>query len=169
MILLKYDKITEIMFGEYTREWLNKNESIIPSVIDVKNKTFNELKDKLILEEKEEIRKKGLVPAILYYLVENNRILGAIHLRHDLNDYLRNYGGHIGYGVRPSERQKGYSVLMLKMLLEIIKKSDLKRVLITCNDLNIGSSRTIEKCGGILENKLQNENELTRRYWIDLN
>lgn len=118
--------------------------------------------------------KEGFVPDTTYFLVNaDDRILGAINIRHELNDYLRHSGGHIGYGVRPGERRKRYAETMLALAIDKIEselKLDTDKILITCNDENIGSAKTIEACRGVLENKVQGmgDGKLTRRYWITL-
>ena len=83
---------------------------------------------------------------------------------------MLNYGGHIGYTVRPTERCKGYATQMLHRALEHCRDIGLERVLLTCDPKDIASCRTIEKCNGIMENEIQYENtdELVRRYWIDI-
>jgi predicted acetyltransferase len=107
------------------------------------------------------------VPAHTYFLVCNNkRIFGAINIRHCLNEYLFQFGGHIGYGIRPSERGKGYASLMLGMALPIAKKLGIDEVLVTCDKNNTASAKTIIKNGGILENEVMEEEEIVQRYWI---
>ena len=91
-----------------------------------------------------------------------------IDLRHRLNDFLAEYGGHIGYSVRPDERRKGYAKAMLRMVLKEAKARDLQRVLITCDDDNVASARTIEANGGVFERKTSLDGEVLRRYWIEL-
>ena len=99
-----------------------------------------------------------------------HRILGMINFRHYLNDYLAEYGGHIGYGVRPSERRKGYAKAMLSLCLEKCREFGLDRVLITCLTSNEASRRTILSCGGIFERITHDskDKEDLERYWIDL-
>lgn len=112
------------------------------------------------------------VTAEQYLLVnEKKRILGMIQLRHELNDYLLEIGGHIGYSVRPSERRKGYANEMLSKVLNICKQKGMDKVLVTCNEDNIASRKTILKNGGILENKSYevDEDNYVERYWIHLN
>jgi len=109
------------------------------------------------------------IPATTYFAVYNDKIVGTIQLRHTLNDYLSKHGGHIGYGVRPSERRKGYAAKMLALALDECKKLGIKKVLVTCDKNNIGSARTIQKNGGVLENETTDENGgIYQRYWIDV-
>jgi predicted acetyltransferase len=112
----------------------------------------------------------GKVRSDVFFLVRlgEKRILGAIDIRYELNEYLFSYGGNIGYGVRPSERRKGYATKMLALALEICQQSGIKKVLVTCDETNPGSRRTIEKNGGVLENVVSYEGENVMRFWIDL-
>lgn len=98
------------------------------------------------------------------------RLVGVIQLRHDLNEYLRNFGGHIGYSVRPSEQGKGYATEMLHLCLIEAHGLGLEKVLVTCDDDNIGSRRVIEKAGGVLENAVDNPTtgKQTLRFWVTL-
>ena len=113
---------------------------------------------------------EGWVPASTFWLVCQDGIIGTCDLRHELNDFLRNYGGHIGYSIRPSQRRKGYGTKMLALALEKARALGIKRALITCDDDNIASARMIEKNGGKLQDKVMNEGHKvpTRRYWIEL-
>jgi predicted acetyltransferase len=83
--------------------------------------------------------------------------------RHGLNDYLFEQGGHIGYSVRPSARRRGFAGDALRDALPIARELGISRVLITCDETNVGSRRTIEKNGGIYEDSRKGK----RRYWID--
>ncbi|SFQ07769.1 Predicted acetyltransferase [Lachnospiraceae bacterium XBB1006] len=115
----------------------------------------------------------GYVRQTTFWLVEGERFLGEIGIRHELTPALLRYGGNIGYEVRYSESGKGYGTTMLTMALGYCKEElKLEKVLITCDDDNIASARVIEKNGGVLENKVVNHLErgtvLTRRYYITL-
>jgi predicted acetyltransferase len=114
---------------------------------------------------------EGWIPSTTFWLVrDNDVILGTSRLRHKLTEHLRNIGGHIGYNIRPSQRRKGYGTLILELTLQKARELGLKRVLITCDDDNIASIKIIERNGGVLEDKITNEerNVPKRRYWIGL-
>lgn len=112
---------------------------------------------------------QGLVPSTLYYLVDREgHVAGALDLRHFLNQGLLEFGGHIGYGMSPAYRGRGWAPLMLALGLEKAKALGIDRALVTCNDDNLPSAGTIEACGGVLENIVLEEGKPLRRYWIDL-
>lgn len=115
--------------------------------------------------------KDGLVPDSVFFLLDEdrNKLIGAVNIRHYLNDYLLKFGGHIGDGVRPSERKKGYATKMIELALIECKKLGMDKVLITCNKSNIASAKTIIKNGGILENEIKDsDGEIIQRYWINI-
>lgn len=111
------------------------------------------------------------VPASTYIMInkDNNKVVGIVNIRHQLNEYLLNYAGHIGYSIRPSERQKGLGTLQLKLALEISKSLGIQKVLITCDTENEGSAKVIENCQGQLENIVPNGEFSTKRYWLNNN
>ena len=86
------------------------------------------------------------------YLVfnDNDRLVGLLNIRYDLVPHLRDTYGDIGYGVRPSERKKGYATEMLKYALTVCKEKNMKEVILGCYENNYGSNKTIIKNGGIL-------------------
>ena len=108
-------------------------------------------------------------PSTNYFLVdENNRVLAMVDIRHNLTDYLYNVGGHIGYSVRPAERRKGHSTRILAEALKICDELGIYRVLVTCNDDNIGSAKTIIKNGGVEDKSFMEEDgTVVRRFWIE--
>ena len=128
--------------------------------------------EKCALEENPETCPDSLVPATQFMLVrkDDNKVLGFLQVRHEFNDYLSKYGGHIGYSVRPSERRKGYAKVMLKMALPFCREIGLDKVLITCMDGNIGSEKTILANGGVYEYTIHepSENKDLKRFWIEL-
>lgn len=109
----------------------------------------------------------GYVPQTTYWLIVAGQYTGEIDIRHHLTPALERFGGHIGYRIRPSMRQKGYGTLQLKLALPHVWEMGIARALITCDDDNIGSQKIIEANGGILQDKVDNRRGvLTRRYWI---
>jgi predicted acetyltransferase len=113
----------------------------------------------------------GRVPQSTFWLVRGGqRILGCSRLRHTLNAFLEEQGGHIGYDVRPSERRRGYGTLLLYLTLEKALDLGLKRVLVTADSANVASWRIIEKNGGVLHDEAlsQHTGEFLRKYWIEL-
>ena len=114
----------------------------------------------------------GVVQATQFiYIRENDdKIVGMIQIRHYFNDFLKKYGGHIGYSVRPTERRKGYAKEMLGDALTFCKELGMSKVLVTCLRDNTGSRKTILANGGIYESTVQlpDSNEYLERYWISL-
>ena len=151
-------------------EWKEYNEELIPWSLNLDTVDFN-LLVKNLNEYSEGIGlPDGFVPCTTFWLVnnKNNIIIGAIEIRHQLNDYLAFRGGHIGYGIRPSERNKGYASKMLSMSLQHCKAIGLSKVLITCLKNNIGSAKTIIKNGGILDSEDIDNGEIFQKYWINI-
>ena len=104
-----------------------------------------------------------------WLLSEEQILLGEIHIRHRLSPALEDYGGHIGYMVRPSERGKGHATRMLAMALANARAMGLRRVLVTCEPGNVASARVALKNGGRLASEsVARVGRLTSRYWIDL-
>lgn len=165
---LKLIKLSE----EYKRhlfdmmdEWLSTDEKIVPYAI-IKNdyKNFNYYMNNLDIKEPYDF----IVPDSTYFCIDTERdiFVGAVNIRHYINERLMN-GGHIGDGIRPSERNKGYGTEMIRLGLIECKKLGIEKVLMVCNKENIASARTIVKNGGVLENEIDNNGEILQRYWIN--
>lgn len=116
----------------------------------------------------------GYVPSdVFLYVDDQNQLIGIIDYRHPLTPFLLQYGGSIGYSIRPSCRRQGHAVNMLKQMLEYCKQVKEGKVLLCCDRDNIGSYKTIQACGGRMENMVQDDVGLSksgwiRRYWIIL-
>jgi len=89
-------------------------------------------------------------------------VVGFLALRHELNAWLLEEGGHIGYSVRASRRREGHASAALGLGLTRCRELGIDRALVTCDDTNIASARTIESRGGVLEDIRDDK----RRYWI---
>ncbi len=114
------------------------------------------------------------IPATNWWIVRDGCYLGSIQLRHRLNDFLADVGGHIGYGIRPSERRQGIAAMALRHVLGFAgDRISLDSVLITCDEGNVGSRRTIQSCGGVLDSVRRHDERSRRaghmgdtlRYW----
>lgn len=111
---------------------------------------------------------QGRVHATYWWIAEGDEYLGAIDLRHYLNGFLLDAGGHIGYSVRPSARRRGLATWALSEVLHEARLLGMDRVLLTCDPGNRASIRTIENGGGVLEDVRETLIGPKRRYWIDL-
>ncbi len=110
------------------------------------------------------------VPSTFLFAFVGARIVGRTSIRHRLNEFLEREGGHLGYVVVPEFRRQGYATAILGLAVTIArKKSGTNRLLVTCDDDNIASIKTIEKNGGLLENIVASPDleRPIRRYWIE--
>ena len=116
-------------------------------------------------------KEKQVAKSSVFLLIDETveKILGCLWLRHHIDFPIdREYGGHIGYGIRPSARGKWYATEMLQLWLQEAKKLWIDRILITCDDDNIASAKVIEANGGVLEKYMEKDGVKMRRYWINL-
>lgn len=137
---------------EYINEFIQYNSEIhgvgsLNKYLDNYESWLEHLKD---MREITEIDK--LVPAETFFLVRenDNKIVGMIDIRLALNDFLKKYGGNIGYSIRPTERKKGYNKINLYLALKFCKEKGLKEVLLDCDFDNLGSANSIISLGGVL-------------------
>lgn len=153
--------------AEYQKEW--GESRMIPGALSAK-KEGGDLERWLVgTIAHRTYMKAPYVTAHTYLFMRDGEIIGGLDLRHHLTENLLKTGGHIGYGIRPGERGKGYAPCMLALGLEQAKERGIDRVIVTCDEDNPASAHTIEACGGVLENKLAEEDgTLVRRYWIAL-
>lgn len=123
-----------------------------------------------LLDAENAPEKDGIVPCTYLWITEGSRYVGAVAFRHRLTSALLNSGGHIGYGIRPSDRRRGAATWALReLLVRLAARGEPGSVLLTCDDDNSASIRTIERCRGRLEDVRKGEDgRLFRRYWIDL-
>lgn len=165
--LIKATKEYQNQIIDMLEEWNAADEKIIPYAIrrldyhDFEYYCRNlEIKDS----------SNGLVPDSTFFCLdeERNIIVGAVNIRHYLNESLLLDGGHIGDGVRPSERRKGIATKMIHLALEECRKLGIQKVLMVCDKDNIGSAKSIIYNGGVLENEITVDGIVEQRYWIEL-
>lgn len=172
LILIKPSKEYKNLIVDMLDEWVEYNQTHItnhsPAAI------FYPYKDDFDayikhFEEGETNPREGLVPATTYFALdkERNIIVGACQIRHYLNEKLRNGGGHIGDGVRPSERRKGYATEIIALAVKKCKEMDIDEIMISCLEDNIGSRKSILNNGGIYERSVPEKDEgILEIYWI---
>ena len=107
-----------------------------------------------------------IVPMDSYFIEAGGRILGELCVRHRLSPRLEKIGGHVGYKVRPSERNRGVATTALRLALKLLNQMGVERALITCHETNAASARVIEKCGGVRTEDAETEMGIERRYWV---
>lgn len=146
-------------------EWNRFGEKIIPYAIRrVDYRDFENYCNHLEIRED----RSGLVPDSTFFCLDEDRniIVGAVNIRHYLNESLLLNGGHIGDGVRPSERRKGIATKMIALALNECRKLGIEKVLMVCDKNNIGSAKSIINNGGVLENEVEVDGVIEQRYWI---
>jgi len=165
--LVKAGMAYKAQICDMLEEWYATGEKIIPYAI--RRLDYHDFESYCRNLEVKEPR-DGLVPDSTFFCldVRRNIMVGAVNIRHDLNESLLLNGGHIGDGVRPSQRRKGIATRMIALALEECRKLGLRRVLMVCDKENVGSAKSIRNNGGVLENEITVDGILEQRYWIDL-
>ena len=135
--------------------------------------TFEQALERCLNMQYEEYAKKlGRCQSKTFLLIrkDDNKIVGTINIRWNLSEKMLKFGGHIGYGIRPTERRKGYNKIQLYLVLLEAQKLNLDKVMLDCSVDNLGSDKTIKALGGILERCELDEadNTMTNVYWINV-
>lgn len=165
--LVKASKEYRTQITEMLDEWYASGEKIIPYTIRrLDYRDFEYYCANLEVKD----TSSGLVPDSTFFCLDEDRdiMVGAVNIRHYLNEALLQSGGHIGDGVRPSERRKGIATQMIGLALQECKKLGIHRVLMVCDKDNVGSAKSIMKNGGVLENEVVVDGCVEQRYWIAL-
>ncbi|MFC5471257.1 GNAT family N-acetyltransferase [Cohnella suwonensis] len=155
---------------DFYLDWKESGEDMVPWVISKSPQDFEGMLDWLINNARGVNLPEGWVPDSTFWLVSKDRkVIGAVNIRHELTEDLMNKGGHIGFGIRPSERRKGYATKLLGLSLEQAKKLGINKVLVVCDETNIASEKTIKNNGGVPDmNYIEENGNVIKRYWIDI-
>ncbi|MEG7967828.1 MULTISPECIES: GNAT family N-acetyltransferase [Bacillus cereus group] len=155
---------------DFYNEWKDSGETMIPWVITKDPSNFPAMVQELLDAHNGINVPESWVPDSTYWLVtDHNRIIGAVNIRHSLTEHLFNAGGHIGYGIRPSERRKGYATKLLALSLEKAKELNITKALVVCDEVNTASEKTILHNGGLRdEDFIEEDGNVVRRFWIEL-
>ena len=157
----------EQMFKIFVGEMKQHGETVIPG--DGCCSSYSDFKEWLQFDKQlreETYIPDGYVGGTTYFVVEDNQMVGTVNIRHQLNEYLYQSGGHIGYSVAVSKRRQGIATAMLMFAIEECLKMGIQDILVTCKKGNIASRKTIEKCGGQLENEIDIDHKKILRFWI---
>lgn len=164
MILRELEPADESPFSKMREEW----DGVVG--FSLMHALIEDLPFSSYLEILKNQQQYGDVPVTTLFAFEGEEIVGRISIRHRLNEYLSQVGGHIGYGVLPRFRGKGYATQMLKEALEICRGLGLEKVLVTCNEDNDISARVIMNRGGVYDGVYdpKDGSSKKKRFWIDL-
>lgn len=135
--------------------------------INIPEQNFPDYAMKLL--ERQAYPSEGFVCDTVYWAFFKDKMIGRISIRHELNDFLKQVGGHIGYIVHPNWRNKGVASWMLSEILKTDRAKSIGRLLLTCDEDNIASERTILKNGGIFTERIALGNRTTKKhFWIEV-
>lgn len=161
---------------EYMNEHVKYNSAIngtgsFDHVLE--DETYEECMDRYYkIQDNEYAKSIDRCPGKTYFLIRknDNKLIGMINIRHHLTPKMLVHGGHIGYGIRPTERRKGYNKINLYLgLLKALEEFNLDKVMLDCDVKNLGSDKTIQALGGVLERTDIDDYDgvLTNVYWIN--
>ncbi|MTT30925.1 GNAT family N-acetyltransferase [Terrilactibacillus sp. BCM23-1] len=169
LFLVKPTVEYEKEYLDFYHEWKQSGETMIPWVIEKDPSDFPRMVQSLLDSEKGIGLPDSWVPDSTYWLMDvNHRILGVSNIRHRLTEQLLNCGGHIGYGIRPTERRKGFATKLLNLSIEKAKQLGIDRILVVCDASNLGSKKIILKNGGVEDfDFVEEDGNVVKRYWID--
>ncbi|WP_436862346.1 GNAT family N-acetyltransferase [Staphylococcus caeli] len=156
----------ELMYCDYMREWIDHDEKIVPEITNItKYNDFDELVHVLADNKSHD----AFVDNTTLFLIYDDEIIGAANIRHNLNEKLKTIGGHVGYGVRKSQRGKGFGNKILKKSLDYLSRIGVQEALVTCEVDNKASAAVIEHNGGEeIESSTLEDGTVVRRFQIEI-
>jgi predicted acetyltransferase len=167
--LIKPDARYESTLRSFVREFAEAGEDLVPWVLADLGGDVNAYVEYLEQQSRGQNLPDGRVPHSTFWLVDGSGEVVAIsNLRHRLNEFLSEVGGHIGFGVRPSARRQGFATQVLRCTLIEAQRLGIERVLVTCDKGNLGSERAIRKNHGVLQDEIWSDvySRVVQRFWI---
>lgn len=166
-MLIKVEDCFQDAIMHYRKDSLKDGQKIVCGSSDLQNYTsYQDWKAWVDCHEQEATLPQGRVCALQFLYMEKNQLFGMVNIRLYLNEYLEQYGGHIGYSIAPSQRGKGYGKKMLQEACHHCKALGIHDILLVAEKENIASIRTILACGGNFENEVVEGNKTLKRYFI---
>lgn len=167
LVLVKLEPQYQSQLLDMMDEWTAADEEIIPAAL-----RKADYHDFAVYQESLENKpgEAGMVPDSTYFCLDTveNRFVGAVNIRHILNERLLFASGSIGDGIRPTARGRGFGTRLVALALEKCRELGLHDVLMVCRKENLASARTIQKNGGVLANEVEKDGQIMQRYWITL-
>lgn len=175
MVLLEHLYLVEpsndyqVEYLDMINEWKSTGEKMVPFTLRFDCSDFDTFLLELQYQKEGLLQNENAANNSTFWLVNaDRRALGAVNIRHYLTPSLLEMGGHIGYGIRPSERKKGYATRLLSLALIKAKVMNIDRVLLSCDKDNIGSAKTMINNGGVLDSEAIVNGLEIQRYWIEI-
>lgn len=156
----------ELMYCDYMREWIDHDEKIVPTITNItKYSNFEELVHELADNKSHD----ESVDNTTLFLIEDDEIIGAANIRHNLNEQLKKIGGHVGYGIRKKHRSKGFGNKILKKSLDYLSRIGVQEALVTCTEDNEASVAVTKHNGGEeIESSTLEDGTVVRRFQIEI-
>ncbi|MGF9697084.1 MULTISPECIES: GNAT family N-acetyltransferase [Paenibacillus] len=166
--LVKPSVVYKAAYMAFYQDWLKSGELMVPWVIAKDPSNFEEMIASLRRSEQGMDIPEGWVKDSTFWLVtESDNVVGAVNIRHELTDKLFNSGGHIGYGIRPGERQNGYGSRILELSLKKARELGIVNVLVVCDSHNTASKKVILRNGGVQDQDyIEPDGNVVERFWI---
>ena len=170
LILKQPTKEDEFQVMQFRQEFIDAGEVICGGGGLDDATEYKQWLDKVEKYKNIETLPQNRVPTTQFLTIRksDNKIVGIISVRHYLNENLLVHGGHIGDSVLPSERKKGYATKQIQLALNYCKSLGIEKVLMSCTVDNIASEKSIVKNGGVLENQIECDGKIYKRFWIKL-
>jgi len=167
--LIRPDPRHEDSLRSFVREFADAGEELVPWVLAGLGDDIDAYVSDLERQSRGENLDKGIVPHSTFWLVDSSgEIVAVSNLRHELNGFLKKVGGHIGFGVRPSARRRGFGTEVLRCTLAEARMLGIHRAFVTCDKDNRGSEKVIRNNGGVLQDEVWSDfySRVVLRFWI---